>query len=49
MLWLILFVLLLASIGGAPMWGWHEYGWFPSGVGTLLFIIVLVLLLRGRV
>ena len=44
----ILLVLLLIVLGGLPTWGYHNYGYAPSGVGGILLIIVLLLLLTGR-
>jgi hypothetical protein len=47
--WLIILIviLLFGGIGGAPTWGYHQYGWGPSGgVGLILLIILLVLFLR---
>jgi hypothetical protein len=45
---LVLIVLLvLLFFGGFPSWGFHSYGWGPSGgIGTVLLILLLVLLLR---
>ena len=48
LLWIIVIVLLIGSIGGAPHWGYHNYGYYPSGGMGLLFIILLVLLLTGK-
>ncbi len=46
---LIIILILLFGVGGAPYWGWHNYGWAPSGgIGLVLLIILIVLLLRGR-
>jgi hypothetical protein len=46
---LILLIILLALVfGGLPNWGYHSYGYGPSGVGGLLLVIVLVLFLTGR-
>jgi hypothetical protein len=45
---LLLIVLLLLVFGGLPTWGYHQYGYAPSGIGGILLIIVLVLLLTGR-
>lgn len=47
MLWILVVVLLLASVGGFPAWGWHGYGYWPSGVSAVLMVVVVVLLLRG--
>lgn len=52
MLYIILIiVLLLLVIGGLPHWPYATawgYGYWPSGVGGLLVIVLLVLLLTGR-
>lgn len=38
--------LWIVAAGTLPNWGWHDYGYTP--VGTIVFLLVLVLLLRGR-
>ena len=45
---LILIVLILLVVGALPTWGYHSYGYGPSGMGGLLVAIVAVLLLTGR-
>ena len=45
---LLLIVLLLLVFGGLPNWGYHSYGWAPSGIGGIILIVVLILLLTGR-
>ena len=45
---LVLIVLLLLVFGGLPTWGYHNYGYAPSGIGGILLIVALVLLLSGR-
>jgi hypothetical protein len=46
---LVLVVLLLMlALGGLPNWGYHSYGYGPSGVGGVLLVVVAVLLLTGR-
>lgn len=46
---LVLLVLLIVLlVGGLPTWGYHQYGWGPSGIGGILLIVLLVLLLTGR-
>jgi len=45
---ILLILVLLLIFGGAPQWGRHEYGYYPSGVGFLFLIVLLVLLLSGR-
>jgi len=50
LIWIVIFVLVLAAILGVPGVGsWnHGYGYFPSGVVGLLVIVLIVLLLSGR-
>lgn len=45
---LLLIVLLLIVLGGLPNFGFHQYGYGPSGIGGILLIIVIVMLLTGR-
>jgi hypothetical protein len=45
---LLLVLLVVLVFGGLPSWGYHQYGWGPSGLGGVLLIVVLVLLLTGR-
>lgn len=45
---IILIILLVLVLGGLPNWGYHNYGWGPSGIGGILLIIVLILFLTGR-
>jgi hypothetical protein len=44
---IILIVLVLFLIlGGLPQFGYHNYGYGPSGFGTVLLIVLIVVLLR---
>ena len=45
---LLLIFLLLVVFGGLPNWGYHNYGYAPSGIGSIILIVVLILLLTGR-
>jgi hypothetical protein len=45
---LLLVLVILLLIGGLPTWGYHSYGYAPSGVLTILLIILLVYVLMGR-
>jgi hypothetical protein len=45
---LVLIVLLLLVFGGLPRWGYHNYGYAPSGIGGIILIVVLILFLSGR-
>lgn len=51
LLWVVVVVLLLLAILGAPGIGVYpaSLGYYPSGGITLLVVILLVLLLTGRV
>jgi len=46
---LLLIVLIVLLLGGLPTWGYHSYGYGPSGIVGVLLIVVIVLLLTGRV
>jgi hypothetical protein len=45
---LLLIVVILFLVGGLPHWGYHSYGYMPSGFGGMVLIILVVLLLTGR-
>jgi hypothetical protein len=45
---LLLIILILFLVGGLPNWGYHSYGWGPSGIVGVVLIVVIVLLLAGR-
>jgi hypothetical protein len=45
---LLLIIILVLVFGGLPRWGYHSYGYAPSGLGAVLLIIIIVLLLSGR-
>lgn len=47
MLTLIIIVFLILAIGGLPAWGYHRYGYGPSGGAGLIVLILVVLLLMG--
>ena len=46
LLWLLVIILLVAAIAGAPNFGLHQHGWAPSGIGTVI-VLLLVLWLLG--
>jgi hypothetical protein len=41
-------ILILLLVGGLPNFGYHSYGYAPSGLITVVLIVVLILLLTGR-
>jgi uncharacterized protein DUF3309 len=46
---IVLVVLLLLLFGGLPRWGYHSYGYAPSGIVGVILVIVLILFLMGRI
>jgi uncharacterized protein DUF3309 len=46
---ILLIVLILLLIGAVPAWPYSSgWGYYPSGLLGLVFLIVLVLVLTGR-
>jgi hypothetical protein len=45
---LLVIILVLFLFGGLPNWGYHSYGYAPSGMVGVLLIVLVVLLLTGR-
>ena len=45
---ILLIVLIVLLFGGLPTWGYHSYGYGPSGIVGVILIILLILLLTGR-
>ena len=46
---ILLTLLILLLFGGLPRWGYHSYGYGPSGIVGTILIIVLILFLLGRI
>jgi hypothetical protein len=48
--WIIVIVLILFAVVGAPNMGiWnHGFGYWPSGLGGLIVLVLVVLLLTGK-
>lgn len=46
---IILLLLLIFIFLGIPQLSLHSYGYYPSGIGAALFVILLVLLISGRI
>jgi len=45
---LLLIILILFLVGGLPHWGYHSYGYAPSGLTGVVLIVLVILLLTGR-
>ncbi len=45
---IVLIIVLLLVFGGLPTWGYHDYGYGPSGILGVVLVILLVLFLMGR-
>lgn len=45
---ILIVLLLLLVFGGLPNWGYHQYGYGPSGIGGLLLIVLVIMLFTGR-
>lgn len=48
LLLVLIVVIVIVSLGGLPTWGYHSYGYYPSGIGFLLLIILIILFLSRR-
>ena len=45
----LLVVLLVLALIGSPSFGFHSYGWGPSGLLGAVLVVLLILVLLGRV
>jgi hypothetical protein len=45
---ILLIFLLLFLFGGLPRWGYHSYGYAPSGLAGVVLVVVFIMLLTGR-
>lgn len=48
MLIILLVLCVVLMIGGLPTWGYHTWGAYPSSLGLILVVVLLVLLFSGR-
>ena len=48
MILILIIILLILALGGLPNWGYHDYGYGPSGLLGLVLVVLLVLFLFGR-
>lgn len=45
----LLVVLVLLILGGLPYWQYSSgWGYYPSGIGMVILLVLLVLLFTGR-
>ena len=49
LIWILLIVLLVLSIAGNPGFGYHQFGWGPSGILGAVLVVILILVLVGRI
>ena len=45
---ILLIILVLFLVGGLPNWGYHNFGFAPSGLAGVVLLVVVVMLLTGR-
>ena len=46
---LLIIILVLLVVGAAPTWPYSRgWGYYPSGIGTILIVVVIILLITGR-
>lgn len=45
---ILILILLLLAFGGLPTFGFHNYGYGPSGLFGLIILILVILLLTGN-
>ena len=45
---ILLIVLVVFLVGGLPNWGYHSFGFAPSGLAGVVLLVMIVMLLTGR-
>jgi Protein of unknown function (DUF3309) len=45
---ILLIILILFLVGALPNWGYHRFGFAPSGIVGVVLLVMVVLLLSGR-
>ena len=45
---ILLIVLVVLLVGGLPNWGYHSFGFAPSGLAGRVLLVLIVMLLTGR-
>jgi hypothetical protein len=46
---ILLVILIILLVGGLPTWGYHSFGYGPSGALGVVLVVLLLLLLLGRI
>jgi len=46
---ILVVILIVLLVGGLPNWGFHQYGYGPSGIVGVLVVVLLILLVMGRI
>ncbi len=47
---ILLIILVLILVGALPSWGYsRNWGYGPSGIVTILLIVLIVMMLTGRI
>jgi Protein of unknown function (DUF3309) len=44
----LLIIVLVFLFGGLPRWGYHSYGYGPSGPAGVVLLVLVVMLFTGR-
>jgi hypothetical protein len=45
---ILLIIVLVFLFGGLPRWGYHSYGYGPSGLAGVVLLVLVVMLFTGR-
>lgn len=45
---LLLIILILLLVGALPNFGYHSYGYGPSGLLSVVVVVLIIMLLTGR-
>jgi hypothetical protein len=48
LLTLLIILVLIGGIGSGPWWGYHQYGYGPSGIFGVVFFVLIIMFLMGR-
>jgi Protein of unknown function (DUF3309) len=45
---ILVILLVLFLVGALPNWGYHKFGFTPSGIAGVVLLIVVAMMLSGR-